>query len=128
MYLLQPICSILGGIIHPYIGCKKGLTITFIPQIFGWLLIYFAKSVFLLYGAVIFFGVSAGSLEAPTLAYMGEITQPQLRSMVVGLTSLAFSGGFLFVYLLGSLFTWKTVAMICLAIPIVAIIAINFVS
>lgn len=128
MYLLQPICSVFGGIIHPYTGCKNGLTITFIPQIIGWLLLPFAKSVFILYGAVILFGISAGSLEAPVLAYLGEVTQPQIRSMVVCSSTISFTFGLLFVYFLGSMFTWKTAAMICLAIPIIAIISIYFVS
>lgn len=55
-------------------------------------------------------------------------SEPSLRGILVATASASTMIGFLIVYALGTAFNWRTVAIICLAVPILASVAIPFVS
>lgn len=44
-----------------------------IPHIIGWLIMYNANSVWMIFMANILFGLGVGLMEAPIITYIGEI-------------------------------------------------------
>ena len=128
IFLLQPICSILGGLVQTYIGRKYGMMMTYVPQLAAWVLLSSAKSVLALYVAVVLFGVSAGSMEAPGIAYLGEITQPRIRGKITCSTNILYGIGSVILYFLGTVTSWRTLAGICAVLPAISIVTIFFVS
>lgn len=55
-------------------------------------------------------------------------SQPSIRGILVACSGVAVVLGFFLMYLLGAILTWRTVALISTALPIVTFIAISFVS
>lgn len=128
IFLLQPFSSVFGGLMQTYVGRKHGLMLTFVPQLIAWLLLAFAQSVLILYIAVILFGISVGSMESPVVAYLGEITQPRIRGKLTSSTGILFSLGYVVLFFLGSIYTCRTIAAICVGVPVISIVSIYFVS
>lgn len=128
MFLLQPFSSILGAFLQPHIGRKYGLMLTLVPQIISWICLSVGKSVPVLYLSVILFGISAGSMEAPAYSYLGEISEPRLRSLLTCMTFIAVFVGMLFEFFLASIFHWRQTAAVSTALPVIGICFISFVS
>lgn len=55
---------------------------------------------------------------------LAEISQPNLRGMLIGVPFVSYSCGILIVYGLGSLLDWRTVAWCGLLLPVFSFIAI----
>lgn len=128
LLICQPFGSILSGVIQEWIGRKKCMLLVNIPQLFGWWLIYSSKSVNMLYLASVLLGFSVGFMEAPTLSYVGEISQPHLRGTLASFTSTYISLGYFLMYLLGSITKWRTAAAITATVPVLTFLAILMVS
>lgn len=58
---------------------------------------------------------------------MPNYSQPSIRGILIACSGVAAMLGFFFVYLMGTITMWRNVALICLAVPILTIIAISFV-
>lgn len=69
-------------------------------------------------------GFSIGFMEAPTLSYVGEISQPHLRAALASFTSICVSIGYVLMYLLGTLTTWRMAAAISALVPVITVLAI----
>lgn len=57
-----------------------------------------------------------------------KYSQPSIRGILIACSGLAVMLGIVFVYLLGTLTTWRNIALICLSIPIATVVAISFVN
>ncbi|XP_075210782.1 facilitated trehalose transporter Tret1-2 homolog [Lycorma delicatula] len=124
LMICQPLGSILSGFIQEWIGRKKCMLLVNIPQLIGWWLINSSKNVEMLYIASTLMGFSVGFMEAPTLSYVGEISQPHLRGTLASFTSTYISLGYFLMYLLGSLTKWRTAVAIASSVPIITFLAI----
>lgn len=61
------------------------------------------------------------------MTYLGEISEPSTRGILISYTNLGTPlGGFL-VHFLNTLTDWRTVGLICLCVPILTVIALLFV-
>lgn len=60
------------------------------PLFLGWLLMRFGTQVSHLYIAEIIMGTSIGLMDAPHITYLGEITQPKWRGILI-----SYAGDFL---------------------------------
>lgn len=124
-----------------------------VPFIIAWCLMYQAQSVAVILIASGMMGMGIGLLESPVITYIGEIryetlqtfkfyskyrvtrtfificifSEPSLRGILIAYTSAMFSFGMLFVFTLNTLFAWRTVALICMFIPILTVIGLCFV-
>lgn len=127
-FICQPVGSVLSGLITEPIGRKKSMILVNIPHIIGWLMLAFATSLTELYIAVILLGLGVGFMEAPIVTYVGEISQPSIRGILTSCAGVSASLGVFLIYFLSTVCAWRTVALICLAVPIFTVVAILFVS
>ncbi|XP_054266803.1 facilitated trehalose transporter Tret1-like [Macrosteles quadrilineatus] len=121
----QPMGSVLSGVLSEAAGRKKCMMFVAIPQLAGWLLMYFAQDLAVLYFAGLMMGFSIGFMEAPCLSYVGEITQPHLRANMCTLTSMQVPIGYLVMYLLGTLLDWRSASACSAIMPVLTVIAIS---
>lgn len=123
--LTVPIGCLLSGLLTQPFGRKKSMMVLNIPLIIAWLIYNNATSVAGLYVALSLTGLAGGLLEAPVLTYVAEITQPGLRGLLSATSSMCVILGVFIQFLLGSVYEWRTVALINTAIPLLAIVAIS---
>ncbi|XP_055691194.1 facilitated trehalose transporter Tret1-like [Lutzomyia longipalpis] len=126
-FICTPIGSILSGWVTEPIGRKNAMILVNLPHIAAWLILYFATSVHHMYVASILLGLGTGFVDAPVVTYVGEICQPAIRGILTSFAAVAATLGFFIGYLLGTLVTWREAALICLTIPVFAIIGISFI-
>ncbi|XP_014285740.1 facilitated trehalose transporter Tret1 isoform X1 [Halyomorpha halys] len=124
LLIMQPFGSLLAGVIQESVGRKLCMLLVNIPELIGWLLLYYASSSWHLYTAAVSLGFSIGVMEAPTLSYVGEIAQPHLRGVLASFTSVYVSVGTLLMYTMGTFLHWKTVMAISICVPVLTFIAI----
>lgn len=98
-----------------------------IPHIIGWLMLYNATSLNEIYIAAVLLGLGVGFMEAPIVTYVGEICQPSIRGILTSCAGVAVMLGFFIVYLLGTVMVWRNIALVCVSIPLITIVAICFV-
>lgn len=120
----QPTGSILSGISSDILGRKKCMLLVSVPQFIAWILVYSANSIPPLYAAAALMGFTVGFMEAPTLSYIGEISEPEFRATLASMTSVQVSIGHFLMYLLGTVTPWRTSAAISASIPVITVIAI----
>lgn len=58
---------------------------------------------------------------------MAEVTEPRLRGMLAATGTTCVITGIFVQFVLGAFFTWRTVALLCVAMPLVTILALCFV-
>ncbi|KAK9506888.1 hypothetical protein O3M35_008739 [Rhynocoris fuscipes] len=124
LLIMQPLGSVLSGVIQDILGRKRCMLMVNLPQLIGWILIYYAKSVEVLFIAAVTMGFSIGFMEAPTLSYVGEISQPHLRGTLASFTSVYIGTGNLIMYLMGTFTDWRSAAAMSTAVPVIAFVAI----
>ena len=83
-----------------------------------------APSLTVLFLANILLGTTVGFTEAPINSYIGEICQPELRSILAGSGAIFFQGGMIIMFVLGSLLHWKTTAAILAVVPLLAMLCL----
>lgn len=59
--------------------------------------------------------------------FLNIFSQPGIRGILIACSGVAAMLGFFFVYLLGTITTWRNVALICLSLPLATMVAISFV-
>ncbi|BES98906.1 Sugar (and other) transporter [Nesidiocoris tenuis] len=87
VFVWQPVGSMTTVAFSKY-GRKTAMIFLQLPLLIGWILPYFATSVWQLYIASSIMGLGVGFVQAPIATYIGEVTQPQYRG---GLASVAYS-------------------------------------
>lgn len=98
-----------------------------IPQICSWYLFYDASTLNKVFFANILLGYGSGYMKSPALSYIAEISEPSVRGILVATVSLSTMIGLLVAFVLGNLTAWRNVALICLIIRIIVMIAVNIV-
>ncbi|XP_050350830.1 facilitated trehalose transporter Tret1-like isoform X1 [Nymphalis io] len=121
-----PLGSMLSGPIMEAIGRRKTLQASTLPLIVGWILIGTASHHALLLLGRIVCGFAVGILAAPSQVYLGEISEPRLRGLLIGTPFVAYSLGVLYVYALGGALTWRSVAHLSIVLPVLAFAALCF--
>lgn len=121
-----PLGSMLSGPIMEAIGRRKTLQVSTLPLVIGWILIGTASHHAVLLLGRIVCGFAVGTLAAPSQVYLGEISEPRLRGLLIGTPFVAYSLGVLYVYALGGALTWRSVALLSIVLPVLAFIALCF--
>ncbi|XP_055387594.1 facilitated trehalose transporter Tret1-like isoform X2 [Condylostylus longicornis] len=125
--ICQPIGSVLSGWVSEPLGRKKAMIIVNIPHIIGWIILHKSYSIELMYLGAVLLGFGIGFMEAPIITYVGEISQPSIRGVLISCAGISVTLGIFIVYWLGSITTWRIAALICLSVPLVTVVAICFV-
>lgn len=128
-----------------------------IPFAVAWLLLYYANDVWMILVAITLMGLAIGLMESPVITYIGEIwyvidycsvsldpimlnelnsspfhlfhcSEPSYRGILIAYTNVSGTFGMLVVSVLNTMLPWRTVALVCLFVPILTVIALLFVS
>lgn len=127
VFLTQPIGAVCSGWITEAIGRKKAMLLVNVPHIIAWTMLYFTTEVYEIFIAGILLGLGMGLMEAPILTYVGEISHPSIRGMLLAFSHVTVIAGSCLMYLIGSLTTWRNAALICLTVPCATVVALWFV-
>lgn len=123
-FLCQPLGSIFSGPLLDYVGRKKALILVNIPHLIAWLLMYYAWDVPSLFLANALLGIGTGIMEAPSVTYVGEVSDPMLRGTLTTLTNCFTSIGMFVAYLLGTVVPWRQAALLSLTVPIATMLLV----
>jgi SP family facilitated glucose transporter-like MFS transporter 8 len=96
--------------------CMMGVTI---PQLIGWVILYFSTSMTHLYIASIIMGLSIGFMEAPSMSYLGEVCEPRYRGTLSTFSETFLLLGILFEFFLGAVLYWRYACIASAIIPVV---------
>ncbi|XP_059050037.1 facilitated trehalose transporter Tret1-like [Achroia grisella] len=121
-----PLGSMLSGPVMEAIGRRRTLQACILPLILGWIIIGTAAHHALMLLGRIVCGFAVGIMAAPSQVYLGEISEPRLRGLLIGTPFVAYSLGVLYVYALGGALPWRTVAFLSIVLPILAFVALCF--
>lgn len=110
------------------LGRKAAMMVVNIPLVIAWFLMYTASGTMQIFIASILLGLGAGLMESPIITYVGEICEPTFRGVMIAYTHIGWSLGMILVATLNTLMPWRTVALVCLIIPIFTTIALCLVS
>lgn len=98
------------------------------PLLTAWVMLYRATSTWEIFFANALLGLGSGLIEGPVIAYVGEISEPEFRSFLMAYTYIGMTFGPLFVSILNTLMPWRTVAAVCIFVPIASTALTCFVS
>ncbi|KAG6440722.1 hypothetical protein O3G_MSEX001422 [Manduca sexta] len=121
-----PLGSMLSGPVMEAIGRRRTLQACTLPLVVGWIIIGTATHHYLLLLGRIVCGFAVGIMAAPSQVYLGEISEPRLRGLLIGTPFVAYSLGVLYVYALGGALPWRSVAHLSIVLPSLAFIALCF--
>ncbi|KAG5870730.1 hypothetical protein JTB14_028116 [Gonioctena quinquepunctata] len=120
-YICVPLGALISGYITQSIGRKMTMQLVNIPILVAWLLYYFSTEAWHIFLASCFTGLAGGVLEAPVLTYVAEVTQPQWRGILSSTSTASIVLGLLIQFLLGTFYSWRTVALINCVFPVTSI-------
>jgi len=122
--------AVIGGLMSAYVGNKLGrrnsLMILAIPDIMGWILVAASQNLEMMLVGRFLAGFSAAAYSSNIQIYVAEISQPQQRGWLSGLTVPIMAIGVLVMYLLGSLLPWHFAACLCLPVPCLLLLSLTF--
>lgn len=128
VFLTQPLGAIASGWVTEAIGRKHAMLLVNVPHLIAWLMFYFASTVTEMFVAGVLLGLGVGLMESPILTYVGEISHPSLRGILLAFSHVTVIGGMCLMYVIGSLTTWRWAAALCAICPCVTVVALMFVS
>ncbi|KAL4717244.1 hypothetical protein ACJJTC_017131 [Scirpophaga incertulas] len=126
-FLFQPMGSIFSAPLLDYFGRKKALFVVNIPHVVAWIMIHNAWNVPTLFIGNALLGFGTGVMEAPSITYVGEISDPLIRGLLTTMTNSFTSLGIFMAYFLGSMLPWRQAALAALSIPLATMFFVLFV-
>ncbi|XP_044742668.1 facilitated trehalose transporter Tret1-like [Chrysoperla carnea] len=117
---------ILSFILVDKIGRKKTLIATAIPYILSWILLATTKSVIQIYCARIIAGLSVGAVFATLPAYIGEISDKEIRGAMGSFLQLFLTLGFMVSFTVGPYVSFINFAIISTVVPVLFLIIFPF--
>lgn len=99
-----------------------------LPSIVGWIILWYANSVNMLYLSTMTMGLGLGFNDGPAYSYIGEVCEPRLRGIMSCVVNMACLIGILSTYGLGFVCHWKTVASLSALCPVLCLLLVAFVS
>lgn len=128
MFIAQPISSILSGWVTEQLGRKRAMMLANVPHLFAWTMLGLATSVEQVFAAGVLLSIGVGLMESSIITYVGEISHPSVRGVLLALANVFVMAGISTMYLMGSVTHWRTAAFCSLALPLVTTVALLFVS
>ncbi|KAJ8686884.1 hypothetical protein QAD02_022678 [Eretmocerus hayati] len=107
---LTPVGTIVIGMIAQYWGSKRSMMIATLCHGIAWLIFYHATNVSMLLVAT---GISGFFVAiCSSVTYVAEISEPQLRSVILSTTTFSLTFGSLVTVSLGALLHWRIIALV----------------
>ncbi|XP_055301803.1 facilitated trehalose transporter Tret1-like [Sitodiplosis mosellana] len=126
-FICAPIGSILSTFLADPLGPKRTMMIVNLVLAIGWFIMQQASSVSQIFVAAILIGLGLGLMVSPVVRYVGEICEPAYRGVLIAYVNVSVTIGMLLVFVLNTLMSWRTVALVSLCLPILTTIALIFV-
>ena len=122
--------AVIGYLLYPQfvdrIGRKYTMLLFSIPQILSWILIFFAKNVFYLYVARLLGGIGYGAAYVVQIIYVGEISEKNIRGMLIIMAKTSFAAGALITVTSGAFLSYEKMNLILLSMPLFFILTFSF--
>jgi len=122
--------AIFGGLLSAYLGNQYGrkmsLILLAIPDLLGWILVASSQNLGMMLAGRFLGGFAAAGYSPAIQIYVGEITQPQHRGWLSGLTVPIMAIGVLTMYVVGSWLPWHLAAASCTPAPLLMVICLAF--
>ena len=122
---LSVVGAALGGIpcwlLLDRFGRKSGLLLASLPLTAGWICIITANHYAMLHVGRLLTGISLGSVLPNVSIYISEISQADIRGRLSALNNLCLMLGLLVVYCLGTVVSWRWLAVMGQGITLVAL-------
>lgn len=117
VFIFQPVGS-LASVPLSGLGRKRSMFYLQIPLFIGWLLPFFAESVWELYFASSVMGLGIGFMQAPIATYIGEVTQAKYRGLLACTAYCFLTLGSVCVYAIDVINgNWRNTALYCSFMP-----------
>ncbi|XP_055308983.1 facilitated trehalose transporter Tret1-like [Sitodiplosis mosellana] len=126
-YLLQPFGSLLSILITDSLGRKRSMIIVNLPLAIGWFMVYQGDVFWKIISGYALLGLGVGMMEAPLITYLGEICEPSTRGVLIAYSGISVTLGIFMVFGLNTLMAWRSVALVCLAMPVITAVAVCFI-
>lgn len=114
---LLPIGALIGafkaGTLADLIGRKGASMLMVFPQLIAWILIYFAKSVNMLYLGRLIGGLGLGALSCTIPMYVSEIAEDSIRGALGSSFKLMLVSGVLYSFVIGALVHYSLLPVCC---------------
>uniref|UniRef100_A0A6P7FMW1 Facilitated trehalose transporter Tret1-like isoform X1 n=1 Tax=Diabrotica virgifera virgifera TaxID=50390 RepID=A0A6P7FMW1_DIAVI len=117
---------VFGGISLEKFGRKTTHLIICLPMFLGWLLMFLAHDINMIFIGRFITGLMTGMVAAACSVYIAETSEPSYRAFSLGLIVACASFGIFFVHLFGTFLSWKLTALICSMFAVIAQIVIPF--
>lgn len=127
-YLLKLCGGLLCGWISDPIGRKKAMILINIPVLVSWYYFYYAKTITELFVANGLLGFASGFLKIPCVTYVGEVSQPSVRGILVSSSTVSTTIAPLLIFLLATMTTWRNIALYACALQFLTLAALFLVS
>jgi len=122
--------AIFGALLSAYLGNQYGrkmsLILLAIPDLLGWILVASSQNLGMMLAGRFLAGFAAAGYSPNIQIYVGEITQPQHRGWLSGLTVPITAIGVLTMYVVGSILPWHLAAASCTPAPIMMVVSLMF--
>lgn len=128
IYICQPLGGLASGFLQDMFGRKRCSMLGNIPQVIVWCALYYANTVIHFYIVAAVMGITLGFIDAPVVTYIGEVTEPELRGILVTLCGILLNIGILFQYFINMVFHWRIMSLLSALGPILIFIAVSWVS
>ncbi|RZF35770.1 hypothetical protein LSTR_LSTR012068 [Laodelphax striatellus] len=124
MFIAQPIGAMSVNFVLDPLGRKLCMMLINIPILVAMLILANSSSVEVFYIVSALFGACIGFMEAPTITYIGEISEPDFRGILTTYAEAMLNAGFVFIYICGSFLHWRTATLSAAIIPMLALVAV----
>ncbi|XP_030040760.2 facilitated trehalose transporter Tret1-like [Manduca sexta] len=114
------------GVILDYFGRKASHTIMNIPAIVGWLCIAFGNNNTLILVGRFLTGICSGVSRPVSLVYIGEISDPKLRSICLLMPALITNAGVIIIHVIGKYFHWRISCFLCVIPSVLCVVSFIF--
>ncbi|CAG7785042.1 unnamed protein product [Allacma fusca] len=109
-------CPVAGVGIERF-GRRMSMLLLTLPFIGGWLLIYFASNIWMIYAGRFITGFCAGAFSVAVPIYVAETADTKIRGALGCGYDLMITIGILYIFLIGTYTTWRIQALSCAIIP-----------
>ncbi len=114
------------GYLMQKFGRRGSVILMCLPLLAGWMFIVFATDVSMLYAGRLLTGAAIGSFSVVAPIYIAEIASPSLRGTLGTLFQTFVVLGIFSMYLIGKYVRWKTLAILCSAVPFAIVVVLFF--
>lgn len=122
-----PIGGCLSGILAEAFGRKVAMMLLMPVFVLHWFIYFYATNVMMLIISSIISGLAGGLVEAATIMYAAEVSEPRLRGALTATGTVSIIFGMLAQTLIGRFYDWRTVAGVSIIFPVMCFLGLIFV-